>query len=69
MLRKKTSFGHRHCPEVTVPVSSLNFEAIIFVSIFFSFSTKYFVREMILAFLIAEETDESVSVGRFSKHK
>ena len=70
---KLPNFGHRRCPKVTVPVSSLHFEAVIFVSIFFSFSTKFFVREMALAFLIAEEsiddTEISIAVGTFSKHK
>ena len=66
---KNPNFFQRRCLNVTVPVSSLNFELMILVSIFFSLSTEFFVRKMTLAFLIAVDTEESTAVGAFSKHK
>ena len=66
---KNPNFFERRCPNVTVPVSSLNFELMILVSIFFLLSTEFFVRKMTLAFLIAVDTEESTAVGAFSKHK
>ena len=45
---KYPDFGHRRCPDMTVPVSLLNFEAITFVSIFLSYLKIVFVREMTL---------------------
>ena len=66
---KYPNFFQRSCPGVTVLVSSLNFEAMILASVFSSFSTRSFVREKTLAFLIAVDTDESIAGGTFSKGK
>ena len=69
LLRKIPKLYHRGCPEVTVPASSLKFEAVVFVSIFFLFSTIFFIIEMTLGFFIADNTVESNDVVAFSKHK
>ena len=70
-LEKHPNFVHKRCPDVTRDnyCFIINFEAMTLVSIFFSFSTKSFVRKMTLALLIAEDTHESIAVGVFSKHK